>query len=101
MNKNFKRKNKSDIKNRVILNQIDKIDKLQKVISDLEISCAEKDKVIESINDIRDNFLGIINELKEKKEEYDTLISDLTEMRKVMNQTVFKGKWKLIRLLLK
>lgn len=94
-------KKKPDIKNRTILNQIDKIDKLEKTISELEISCEEKDKVIASINVLRDDLFTVINQLKKKSDEYDVLIADLMEMRKVMNQTVFKGRWKLIRLLLK
>lgn len=96
-----KSKKKPDVKNRMILNQIDKIDKLQKTISELEISCEEKDKVIESVNALRDDLFTTINQLKKKSDEYDVLIADLMEMRKVMNQTVFKGRWKLIRLLLK
>lgn len=94
-------KKKPDIKNRTILNQIDKIDKLEKTISELEISCEEKDKVIASINVLRDDLFTVINQLKKKSDEYDVLIADLMEMRKVMNQTVFKGRWKLIRWLLK
>ncbi|MBR5604315.1 MAG: hypothetical protein IKW51_09000 [Bacteroidales bacterium] len=96
-----KNKNKSDVKNRIILNQIDKIDKLEKTICELKISCEEKEKVIKSINSIRDDLFMVINELKKKSNEYDVLTSDLIQMRKVMNQTVFKGRWKLIRLLLK
>ena len=96
-----KKKNKSDIKNRMILNQIDKIDKLQKTISELEISCEEKDKIIKSINVLRDDLFATVNKLKKKGERYDELIADLMAMRKVINQTVFKGRWKLIRLLLK
>lgn len=96
-----KSKKKPDIKNRMILNQIDKIDKLEKTISELEISCEEKDKVIASVNVLRDDLFAVINQLKKKSDEYDVLIADLMEMRKVMNQTVFKGRWKLIRWLLK
>lgn len=94
-------KKNHDIKNRTILSQIDKIDKLEKMISELKISCEEKDSVIASINVLREDLFTIINQLKKKSDEYDSIISDLMEMRKVMNQTVFKGRWKLIRLLLK
>lgn len=94
-------KKKPDIKNRTILNQIDKIDKLEKAVSELKISCEEKDKIIASINVLRDDLFIVINQLKKKSDEYDVLIADLMEMRKVMNQTVFKGRWKLIRWLLK
>lgn len=97
----IKIKKKPDRKNRMILNQIEKIDRLQKTVSELEISCEEKDKIIKSINYLRDDLFAVVNELKKQSDEYDILISDLMQMKKVMNQTVFKGRWKLIRLLLK
>lgn len=94
-------KKKSDLKNQVILRQVDKIDSLQKKVSDLEIDNAKKDEIINSINALRDDLFTTVNELNGKSEKYDELLAELMQMRKVMNQTVFKGRWKLIRLLLK
>ena len=96
-----KNKKKSDLKSQIILRQVDKIDSLQKKVSDLEIDNAKKDEIINSINALRDDLFTTVNELKGKGEKYDELIAELIQMRNVMNQTVFKGRWKLIRLLLK
>ena len=38
---------------------------------------------------------------KESKKEYDALSKDLFEMRKVLNQTVFNNKWRIIKWLMK
>lgn len=103
MNKYFKKGNKkrSDLKSQIIVRQIDKIDDLQKIILELKIDCADKDKIINSINALRDDLFDTINTLKQAGQKYDNLIAELMNMRNVMNQTVFKGRWKLIRLLLK
>lgn len=102
MNKrSIRNKRKSNFKNQIIVRQVDKIDSLQKQIDALEIDNAKKDEIINSITSLRDDLFSTINELKSKGEKYDALIAELMQMRMVMNQTVFKGKWKLIRLLLK
>ena len=94
-------KRKSDFKSQIIVRQVDRIDSLQKQVDALEVDNAKKDKIINSINALRNDLFLTINELKSKSEKYDELIAELTQMRMVMNKTVFKGKWKLIRLLLK
>lgn len=96
-----KNKKKSDFRSQIIVRQVDKIDALQKQVNALEIDNAKKDEIIGSIDALRDDLFSIINELKGKSEKYDELLAELMQMRKVMNQTVFKGRWKLIRLLLK
>lgn len=102
MNKKYvKKKQKNDLKNQIIKRQINEIDNFKRTIYELEISCREKDEIINSINVLRDDLLSTIDDLKAKGEKYDKLIAELKEMKKVMNQTVFKGRWKIIRLLLK
>lgn len=103
MNKNFRnrKRKKSDLRSQIIKRQIDKIDSLKNDISKLKIDCKEKDEIIHSIDNFRDDLIETIDTLKAKGEEYDKLISDLKEMRKIMNQEVFKGRWKIIKWLLK
>ena len=78
-----------------------KVDALQKKVSDLEIDNAKKDEIINAINALRNDLFAIVNELNGKSEKFDELFDELMQMRKVINQTVFKGRWKLIRFLLK
>lgn len=94
-------KNKSNIKNRIISRQNDKINSLQKEISNLQIDNAKKIELINSIDILRNELFNTVNELKNKSNKYDKLIAELTQMINVMNKTVFKGRWKFIRLLLK
>lgn len=101
MKRYSRKKKKSDLINHIILKQVDEINELQKKISNLEINCAEKDEIVNSIDSLNSDLFNIVNELKQKSEEYDSLISDLKEMKKTINQTVFKGRWNLIRLLIK
>lgn len=96
-----RKKKKSDLRSQIIVRQVDKIDSLQKQVSLLEIDNVKKDEIINSINALRDDLFEIVNELRGKGEEYDRLVAELIQMRNVMNQEVFKGRWKLIRLLLK
>lgn len=88
-------------KNKVIKQQLDEINRLQKLVSKLEISCEEKDAIVHSIDFLRKNLIETINDAKSKSREFDRLMRELIEMKQVMNQTVFKGRWKLIRLLMK
>lgn len=98
---NTKKNRKSNMKSRIIKRQIDEIDSLKKKIADLEIDCKEKDEIIKSIDTLRIDFKETIDDIKRKGEAYDKLIDELTEMKKVMNEEVFKGRWSLVRLLIK
>ena len=99
MNKYSKNK-KSDYKSQIVNRQIDEIKHLKQEILKLEINCEEKNKLINSIDSLHNDLVSVIDELKNKRQEYNKLIEELYKMKSVMNQTVFKGRWKLIRLLL-
>ena len=96
-----KRNRKSNIKSRIIERQAHEIESLKKRISELEIDCDEKDELINSVDSLRIEMEQIVEDLKSKGEVYDKLVEELTEMKKIMNEEVFKNKWWLIRFLLK
>ena len=100
MNKYSKNK-KSDYKNQIINRQIDKIEYLKQEVSKLKIDCEEKDNLINSIDSLCSELIYVISQLKKKQQEYNSLITELYKMKYIINQTVFKGRWKLIRFLLK
>ena len=77
------------------------MDELKKTISDLEIDCRKKSELIDSIDVLRDDLTEAIDEIKKKGEEYDKLLTELKDMKNVMDQVVFKKKWRLIRFLLR
>lgn len=43
----------------------------------------------------------VINEQKRLKNEYEELIQELKQMKEIMNTTVYKGKWRLVKFLIK
>lgn len=100
-----KRRNKeqrrNEFANQIIQKKNLEIDSLKNKIMDLQISCEEKDSLINSIDGFRKELAETIDELKAKKQGYDVLMDDLIQMRKVFNQTVFKGRWKIIKWLMK
>lgn len=105
MKKNRRKTNryekKYETQKKIVLRQLDEIEKLKASISELEIDSEKRTELIDSITDIRTELYEVIDDLSERREEYTRLIEDLRQMKMVMNQTVFKGKWRLIKLLLR
>ena len=105
MNKNRRKTNryekKYETQKKIVLQQLDEIEKLKSSISELEIDSEKRTELIDSITDIRTELYEVIDDLSERREEYTRLIEDLKQMKMVMNQTVFKGKWRLVKLLLR
>ena len=102
MNKRKDRsKKRLEFKDQIIQRKNDEIESLKKTILDLKIEQDEKDNIIHSVDSIREEFKDIVNGLKDKEKEYDELIHDLRMMKNVMNQTVFKGRWKLVKFLIR
>lgn len=91
----------NDRKSRIISRQVDEIDKLKQTVSDLEISCQEKDELISSIDTLIADMRETVDGINAKSEEYDKLIDELRQMKRIMNEEVFKGKWWLMKFLIK
>lgn len=83
--------------------QSEEIESLKTQIDALVAICDEKDKVIESVDYLREELTENINEYKKLKNEYADVMKDLRKMREIMTQEVFKGqwRWKLIKFLIK
>lgn len=97
-----KRKKKyGKIKGGIIRHQMDEIKSLKAQINELNISCRQKDELISSIDHMQKDFAHIIDDLKCKKEEYNCLIREVREMRDALNREIYKGKWFIIKWLLK
>lgn len=100
MGKKNKLVKKNDLQKKTILNQIKEIEKLKKEILDLQIDCHKKDDLLNIVNSFQNELSQIIDDLQERRKQYDILISDLQQMKCVMNQQVFKGRWNIIKALL-
>ena len=77
------------------------IESLKEQVLKLQNECNEKDKLLHSIDDMRKELESTIESLKEKSREYESLNEDLRQMRKVFDKTAFKGKWNIIKWLMK
>lgn len=86
---------------KMINRQSEQIEKLKGEIERLNNKLIEKDEIITSIDPMRKEMEKIINEQKKRKEEYKSLIDELKKMKEIVNQTVYKGRWWIIRHLIK
>lgn len=96
-----KYKRRLEFQEKMISRQSGEIKSLKDKIEELEFECKEKDELIHSVDSLREELSTINLELKEKKNEYDRLIKEVRKMKEVINNTCFKGRWKLIRWLIK
>lgn len=94
-------KKRFEFQKKINLRQSEEIESLKTQIDALVAICDEKDKVIESVDFLRTELTENVNEIKKKKKEYEQLIDEIKNMKKVMNQEVFNNKWSLIRFLIK
>ena len=85
----------------MISKQTEQIESLKDEIQELKLKCEEKDKIINSISSMREELKNNIDEIKKQKKEYKSLVEELRRMKIIMNQKVYKGRWKLIRFLIK
>ena len=94
-------KKKIDFQQNVISRQSKQIEDLKLQNENLKLKIQEKDEFINSVTHLRDELIKDSNEVKKCKKEYKKLIDELRKMKEIINQTVYKGRWWLIKLLLK
>ena len=91
---------------------IHKIEYLKSEISKLREECQEKDNIIakkenetaeftESMNALRNELKSNINELNEKKLEFDKELIEIKKMKMIFNEELFRGKWNIVKFLVK
>lgn len=85
----------------VIQRQADEIRSLKRKISDLEIDAKKKDELLLSVDVMATNLQHEVDEVRSLKEQYRSLINEVNLMMQIFNKNIFKGRWKLIRLLMK
>ena len=85
----------------MITRQSEQIESLKLQIEKLKLECEEKDKIINSVDPMRKELAENIKEYKRLKNEYKSSVKELRKMKEIMNVTVYKGRWKLIKFLIK
>ncbi len=97
--KNYKKR--LDFQSQMISRQSQQIDTLKLKIETLELKLKEKDEIISSVEPMRREMTENIKEHKRLKNKYRKLVDELKQMKKIMNVTVYKGKWRLVKWLIK
>lgn len=98
---NEKNNKKIESYKKMILRQTEQIEFLKSQVERLKLELIEKDELINSVAPLRDELKQNVSEVKEYKEQYKELVNELKKMKEVMNQNVFKGRWKMVQFLIK
>lgn len=100
-NKNNKYKKRLAFQQKMIARQSKEIERLKNDNEKLTLECQKKDELIRTVEPMRKEMTDNIKEHKKLKEQYKSLIQELKKMKSIINKDVYKGRWWLIRLLLK
>lgn len=94
-------KKRLDFQSQIISRQSQQIDALKLEVEKLEEKIKEQNVVISSIEPMRKEMTENIKEYRNLKNQYKTLVQELKQMKEIMNVTVYKGKWRLVKWLIK
>lgn len=97
--KNYEKKLK--LQHDIISRQSKQIEILNAKNEELELKLKEKDELINSVAPLRNELEKNVEEVKKYKDKYKSLIEELKRMKDILNQKVYKGRWWLIKLLMK
>lgn len=97
--RNYKRK--YEFSQRVISRQLEQIESLKTQNEKLLLECQKKDEVINSFGSLRNDLTKEIENVKQYKEQYEELVKELRDMKTIFNKELYKGKWSLVKLLIK
>ena len=97
---NEKKNNKNKYEKRLAFQQ-KMITRQSEQIEKLKNKLIEKDEIINSVTPLRNELIENINEVKKKKKEFDELIQEMKKMKSIVNKEVYKGRWWLIKWLIK
>ena len=100
MNEN-KYKNKIKLQEKMISIQSEQIENLNAQVVELRLKIEEKDNIINSVSDLKDELIQKNKDIDKYKEEYRGLVDELRQMKEILNQTVYRGRWRIIKFLIK
>lgn len=94
-------KKRLEFQQNMISRQSKQIESLKLQIENLELELQEKNELINSIEPLRNELAQSVSNSKKYEKEYKELISEIRKMKEIMNQTVYKGRWWLVKLIIK
>lgn len=94
-------KKKLDFQSKTISRQSKQIEDLKLQNDKLKMEIQRKDELINSVIPLKEELAQNIEQAKLNKKEYVKLINEVRKMKEILNQSVYKGRWWLIRFLIK
>lgn len=94
-------KKKLEVQQKIISRQSKQIEDLESQVQKLKLELKDKDEIINSITPLRNKLLKSVSDADDCKRQYKELVNELRKMKDVFNQEVFKGRWRLVKLLIK
>ena len=94
-------KKRLDFQQNMITRQSKQVEDLKLQNEKLKLELQEKDKIINSVGQLRDELTEHVAESKKYKEEFRELVQELRKMKKIMNKEVYNNRWWLIKFLIK
>lgn len=92
---------KIELQKKLISKQSEQIESLMSQVDDLKLECKKKEEIINSVSFLRDELMQKNKDIDECKERYRVLIDELRKMKEILNQKVYKGRWWLVKFLIK
>ena len=97
--KNYKKK--YELQSKAVSRLSKQIESLNSENKKLRLELEEKEQIINSTSSLRDELAQNVGQIKKHKEEYERLVKELRKMKEIVNQEVYKGKWRLVKFLIK
>lgn len=86
---------------KMIARQSEQIETLKNEIEQLKNKLIEKDEIINAVTPLRNELSQNVADVKKYKKQYSELIKELKTMKSILNKDVFRGRWKIVRWLIK
>lgn len=97
--KNYKRR--LEFQQKMISRQSEQIEELKSQIEKLKLEIEDKDMVIRSVEPMRNELAQNVTDIKKYKDEYRSLVNEIRKMKEIINQEVYRGRWRLVKFLIK
>lgn len=94
-------KKKLEFQRKLVSRQSEQIENYKLEIEKLKQEILEKDEMLNSVSYLREELEKNVDDTKKYKKQYQSLIQELKDMKKIVNQEVYRGRWRLIRFLIK
>ena len=94
-------KKRLEFQKKVISKKSEEIESLKLENEKLKMKLREKDELINSVSAMREELSQNVAEVKKYKEQYKSLIEELKKMKEIVNQEVYRGRWKIVRWIIK